>query len=58
MDEDTHKQLEAFLEQDRQRKMKQSLRVKRWIEAHPELHKERAKQYKQKYTEQKRALKI
>ena len=55
MEEDKAKQLELFLEKDRQRKLKQSLRVKKWIEAHPDIYRERLKQYKKKYADQKRS---
>lgn len=48
------KQLEEFLEKDRQRKLKQNLRFKKWREAHPEVFRERNIQYKKKYADKKK----
>ena len=55
MDQMDAAQITAFLEKDKQRKLKQSLRFKRWRDAHPEVYKERNRQYKKKYAEQKKS---
>jgi hypothetical protein len=48
-------QIAEFIEKDKQRKLKQLLRVKKWMAAHPEEYREKKKQYSKIAYERKKA---